>query len=105
MNAANPNAALLYFTTMGRIVVYTYPNCPYSSRVKMVLEKKQVPYVEVDVEQHPKQREKLKLFHGVTAFPQVFFNHEHIGEKLTLARFNHVKVVLSSFSNWRIRES
>eukprot|EP01102_Stenamoeba_stenopodia_P021650 TRINITY_DN8792_c0_g1_i1.p1 TRINITY_DN8792_c0_g1~~TRINITY_DN8792_c0_g1_i1.p1 ORF type:complete len:248 (-),score=87.40 TRINITY_DN8792_c0_g1_i1:258-1001(-) len=64
---------------MGRILVYTIPQCLYCSRVKRLLEQKGVVYVEIDITKHPKQREKLNLMGKKNEMPQIFFNYEYIG--------------------------
>ena len=62
------------------IVVYTQPGCIYCSKVKLELEINEIRYTEIDVDQNPKQWEKLKMMSpNIKNLPQIFFNYTHIG--------------------------
>ena len=65
---------------MGRILIYSQLGCPYCSRVKLALEKQNIPFTEIDVDKNPKQWEKLQMINpNISSLPQIFFNYEYIG--------------------------
>ena len=74
---------------MGRITVFTAEGCSASIRTTALLEKRKLPFIVINVTDHPSKRmDLLKLCHRYST-PQVFFNTRHIGGcKETIALLN-----------------
>ena len=51
-------------TTETPLVVYTRPDCSYSDALLHDLDKDDVPYVQIDLEEHPEQIEELERLTG-----------------------------------------
>jgi len=61
------------------VVVYRTPYCPYCVRAAMLLERKGVPFREVDVSNDPAARERLLRETGQRTVPQIFINGASVG--------------------------
>jgi GrxC family glutaredoxin len=65
---------------MKEITIYTRHNCPYCTRAKMLLESKGAKYNEINIGEHPEERETMiKRSNGGKTFPQIFIGDTHIG--------------------------
>lgn len=65
---------------MSKIEVYSSLLCPYCARAKNLLKKKGVEFLEIDVDQNPKERiEMEKRAKGSTSVPQIFLDGKLIG--------------------------
>ena len=65
---------------MARVEIYATMFCPYCARAKNLLEKKGVPYVNIDVIEHSDKRDEMvKRSGGRQTVPQIFIDGEHIG--------------------------
>ncbi len=65
---------------MPHIVIYTTASCPYCSRAKSLLTKKQAKFEEIPVDSDPRKREEMTARAGGRAtVPQIFFGDRHIG--------------------------
>ena len=64
---------------MPEVVIYTTTICPYCVRAKMLLQRKGVPYQEVDVSGDAAARQALVERTRQRTVPQIFINGEHIG--------------------------
>lgn len=64
---------------MAKVVIYTTTICPYCVRAKMLLQRKGVPYEEVDVSGDHDARRALTARTRQRTVPQIFINDEHIG--------------------------
>ena len=62
---------------MKNVKIYTTPSCPYCVRAKRLLQRKNVPYEEVDLSSDDEARMSLMERTGMRTVPQIF-----IGEKL-----------------------
>ncbi len=62
-----------------QVTVYTTGWCPYCARAKSLLKRKNVDFVEVDVDDRPDLRSWLKSASGQTTVPQVFVNNRALG--------------------------
>jgi glutaredoxin len=51
-------------TTETPLYVYTRPDCSYSDALLHDLEKDDVPYIQIDLEEHPEQIEELERLTG-----------------------------------------
>ncbi len=64
---------------MPQVTVYTKDNCPFCVRAKRLLEKKGVPYVEVNVEGDDQLRTWLAEVTGQKTVPQIFVGERPLG--------------------------
>lgn len=65
---------------MAQVTIYTKPYCPYCVRAVSLLEKKGVPFTEIEAAFDPdKRREMIQRANGRSTFPQIFVGDEHIG--------------------------
>ena len=71
---------------MAQVELYTTMWCPYCARAKALLERKGVPYTEIDLMEEPNRRgEMVQRAGGRTTVPQIFIDGEHIGGSDDLA--------------------
>jgi glutaredoxin 3 len=61
------------------VTIYTTQTCPYCVRAKRLLERKKVPYQEIDVSWNDDERIKLSQRTGRRTVPQIFIGEEHVG--------------------------
>ena len=62
------------------ITIYSKKNCPYCIRAKMLLESKGVAYTEINVQDHPQEKENMiRRSNGGKTFPQILIGDLHIG--------------------------
>lgn len=59
--------------------IYTTPSCPYCLRAKRLLQRKNVPYEEIDVAGDDEARTSLLARTGRRTVPQIFIGDEHVG--------------------------
>ena len=65
---------------MAQIEIYTTPFCPYCHRTKALLQRKGVPFDEIDVMMSPGKRKQMReRAGGGSTVPQIFIDGEHIG--------------------------
>jgi len=65
---------------MSKVTIYTKPYCPYCVRAVSLLEKKGVPFTEIEAAFDPdKRREMMQRAGGRATFPQIFVGESHIG--------------------------
>jgi glutaredoxin 3 len=64
---------------MAAVTVYTGSFCGYCLQVTSLLERRGIPYAEVNVEDEPGLREKLLARSGRRTLPQVFVGERYIG--------------------------
>lgn len=65
-----------------KATIYTKPNCPYCVRAKALLEKNEIPYVEIDaVAEREALIERVTKDTGAAprTVPQIYINDEHVG--------------------------
>lgn len=62
------------------IIIYTTSVCPYCIRAKKLLEKKGVPYKEIDVSGDTEKRlTMIEKAGGRSTVPQIFIGTTHVG--------------------------
>ncbi len=62
------------------VEIYTTPLCPYCVRAKRLLDRKGVPFVEIDLWKHPGRREEMiRRADGRRTVPQVFIDGRGVG--------------------------
>ena len=64
---------------MKPVKIFTTPYCPFCVRAKRLLDRKQVPYEEVDVAGDDAARERLTAKTGMRTVPQIFIGEECVG--------------------------
>ena len=64
---------------MQQVTIYTKPYCPYCVRAVDLLERKGVPFVEIEAAFDPDKRQEMMRRSGRTTFPQIFVGDRHIG--------------------------
>ncbi len=64
---------------MAKVEIYTTKVCPYCQQAKQLLDKKQVSYQEITVDQDPVLRDKMVQLSGRRTVPQIFINGQAIG--------------------------
>ena len=66
--------------TMRSVEIYTTQICPYCAMAKRLLQKKGVPFVEIDVGRDPSLREAMiQRANGRRTVPQIFIGNTHVG--------------------------
>ena len=61
------------------VTIYTTQTCPYCVRAKRLLQKKNVPYDEIDVSWDDDARLRLMQTTGRRTVPQIFIGERHVG--------------------------
>ena len=65
---------------MKSITVYMGPMCSYCDAAKRLLNKKNIPYKEINIAlEEGKMEEMLKKSNGMKTIPQIFIENSHIG--------------------------
>ncbi|MBF0260504.1 MAG: glutaredoxin 3 [Magnetococcales bacterium] len=65
---------------MPEIVMYSTTVCPFCIRAKMLLNKKNVTFQEINLDKNPELRDEMvRLAGGRRTVPQIFINGQHIG--------------------------
>ena len=64
---------------MADIIIYTTPTCPYCLKAKGLFDSLGVEYTEVNVLEHPKEREAMIQKHNWMTVPMIMINNEFIG--------------------------
>lgn len=65
---------------MPQVTVYSGPSCPYCTKAKALLDRKNIAYDEFNVKgDAAKLKEMLKRTGGAKTIPQIFIGEEHIG--------------------------
>uniref|UniRef100_H2XX86 Uncharacterized protein n=1 Tax=Ciona intestinalis TaxID=7719 RepID=H2XX86_CIOIN len=63
----------------GRILVYSISGCPHCKAAKEKLDSLNLPYNDVNLDNHPEQRDIMMKLTDQRSVPQIFFNEHHIG--------------------------
>lgn len=80
--------------TEQKVVIYVKQYCPHCKEAKKLLLKKDVQYIEIDVDKNIPLPEGIKSFkdikseYNVGTVPQIFINGEHIGGNDNLQKLN-----------------
>ena len=62
------------------IIIYTSSLCGFCYRAKSLLNKKNIPFEEINIDlDYSKRNEMIKKSGGRTSVPQIFFKDRHIG--------------------------
>ena len=65
--------------SQAKVLIYTSANCPYCAWSKRLLDKKQVSYDEIRVDQDAAARAELQKRTVRTSVPQIFIDDFHVG--------------------------
>ncbi len=67
--------------SMAKVEIYTWKFCPFCIRAKALLDRKQVKYIEYQIDGDEAAREAMvkRGKDGKRSVPQIFINDEHIG--------------------------
>jgi len=60
------------------VVMYATGWCPYCARARALLQAKQVPFQEIDVDD-PERRAEMRTRSGRNSVPQIFIGGKHVG--------------------------
>jgi glutaredoxin 3 len=75
---------------MRPVEIYTTPICPYCHAAKRLLDKKGVPYKEIDVSRDPALRSAMmERAGGRRTVPQIFVGAVHVGGSDDLHALDH----------------
>jgi glutaredoxin 3 len=61
------------------VKIYTTQSCPFCVRAKRLLQRKKVPYQEIDVSYDDDARMQLTQQTGRQTVPQIFIGDQHVG--------------------------
>ena len=64
---------------MKPVTIYTTAWCPYCHRAKALLDKKDVPFNEIDVTMDRKLRDEMEAKAGRHTVPQIWIGETHVG--------------------------
>lgn len=64
---------------MKPVTVYSTRVCPYCVRAKALLDRKQVPYTDIMVDQDPARLAEMMQKSGRRTVPQIFVGETHVG--------------------------
>lgn len=66
--------------------------CPYCQKAKMLLSKKKIKFLNVDIEKNNIGSEDINMLTGKTSIPQIYLNGKYIGGYTDLAKKLKVKI-------------
>lgn len=64
---------------MAEVIMYSKGYCPYCTRAKELLHRKNVQFTEIRIDQHPELRDEMIAKSGGYTVPQIFINGQPIG--------------------------
>jgi glutaredoxin 3 len=71
---------------MAKVELYTTSWCPFCTRARILLRRKGVSFVEVDIDEAPERRaEMIRRAGGRTSVPQIFIDDKLVGGSDDLA--------------------
>jgi len=75
---------------MPSVEIYTTPSCPYCHAAKRLLDRKGVPYAEIDVSRDPGLRQAMTVrANGRRTVPQIFIGARHVGGSDDIHALDH----------------
>jgi len=75
-----------------KIEIYTTNRCPFCTKVKLLLNKKKIKFIEIDVSNNETLREKMTtMANGARSVPQIFADNIHIGDCDTIHKLDQEK--------------
>lgn len=64
---------------MSRVVIYITATCPYCTAAKGLLNRKKIPFREINIDNDPAKRKWLSEVTGLKTVPQIFIDDHPIG--------------------------
>lgn len=64
---------------MAEVIMYSTGYCPYCTRARELLNRKNIPFTDIRIDAHPELREEMILKSGNRTVPQIFINGQAIG--------------------------
>ncbi len=64
---------------MKKVTIYTTPTCPYCIRAKKLLDSLEVTYEEINVADHPQERERIMNEYNWQTVPAIFIDSKLVG--------------------------
>lgn len=64
---------------MKQVKVFTTPTCPYCIKAKALLSSLDVPFEEINVVEHPEERDRIINDHNWQTVPAIFAGDELLG--------------------------
>lgn len=61
------------------VIMYSTGYCPYCSKARDLLNRKNVPFTEIRVDTQPELRNEMIVKSGRHTVPQIFINGHHVG--------------------------
>jgi glutaredoxin 3 len=71
-----------------QVQIYTWSNCPYCVRAKALLERKGIPYTEINLDGQEDELNALRARTGWQTVPQIFIGEKLIGGYTDLAELD-----------------
>lgn len=62
-----------------KVLMYATSWCPYCSRARQLLERKQADFEIIDIEREPARRQEMMSRSGRHTVPQIFIGEVHVG--------------------------
>lgn len=72
----------------GKVVIYSGHRCAYCNAAKRLLDRKNVDYTEINVDEDPARREEMISRTQRQTVPQIFINEQHVGGFDDLSELN-----------------
>ena len=64
---------------MKKITIYTTNTCPHCVRAKALLDRKNLEYTEINVEDPIERESLIQKANGMRTVPQIFIGNHHVG--------------------------
>jgi len=64
---------------MAQVLMYSTAYCPFCTRARALLDKKQVTFQDIRIDEQPEKRAEMIQLSGRHTVPQIFINGEAIG--------------------------
>lgn len=61
------------------VLMYATSWCPYCARARSILQSKEVPFAEIDIDRQPEKRAEMIARSGRYTVPQIFIGDTHVG--------------------------
>lgn len=65
---------------MKNVIIYTTDYCPYCVRAKMLLDREDIPYTEINIGRDDAKRRELEKLSHIRTVPQIFVEGEFVGD-------------------------
>jgi len=76
-------------------VIYTKSACPFCVSAKQLLEMKNIPYTEINIESEGNLKVLMEVVPGAKTVPQIFIDNEYVGGfKQLKERFDNERTLL-----------